>query len=205
MKELKEKKAETTEVKLPLFAFLLDTTKTNVVVPELRKPELIEDKKANEDKISMQKLVSKFDLKFEEQKMSKIVPDLVIVFKIPKNKEREQFLMDRMNFHIGVLTETTFNVYLVQGINKGTFMILLTMSESDLEIECDQLGMKMKLLESFQQEVFDISRRCEFEPFRSLERQEIALKSVKKFVDLDVLKENEVIVEYFKRGSRSPS
>mgnify|MGYP001420782511 FL=1 len=137
-----------------------------------------------------------------ELEQTRMTPDIVISFKInAPDKQRREFLMGRMNFYIQILTQTKFDVYLAKGVVKGDYILLLKMNETYLEQECHQLGMKIKLLESFQQEPFDISRRTEFEPFRSLERQEICLSVLQKLINLDALKSQKIIHEYYRMHS----
>lgn len=129
----------------------------------------------------------------------RMVPDLVVKFQIADVAEiRKRFLMDRMNFYIQIVSQTNFDVFLAPGVEKGVYLLMLSMKDDSLELECTQHGLRMKLLNSYEEDVFDVTRKSEFEPFRSLQRQDICITTLRKLLDLDLLKNQKVIKEYFR-------
>ena len=128
-----------------------------------------------------------------------LIPDVVLKFKIDDSDlERKQFYLKRMDFYMQILTQTSFEVFLAPSIHRGIYLVMLKMDDLNLSKECSQLGLKMKLLNSYLHKPYDDSKRTEFEPFRSFQRQEVAINVLKKFIDLDLLMNQKVIIDYFR-------
>jgi len=136
----------------------------------------------------------------------KLIPDVAIRSKIDESDpSRKDFLKQRMDFYLQILIQASFDVYLAPGIYNGTYLVMLKMDDETLSRECTQLGLKMKLLNSYLYEPYDYKRKTEFEPFRSLQRQQIATSVIKKFVDLDLLKDQKVISDFFRMHTAAGS
>jgi len=133
----------------------------------------------------------------------KLIPDVAIRFKIDESDpSRKDFLKQRMDFYLQILIQASFDVYRAPGIND---LVMLMMDDETLSREYNQLGLKMKLLNSYLYEPYDEKRKTEFEPFKSLQRQQIATSVIKKFVDLDLLKDQKVISDFFRMHTAAGS
>lgn len=126
------------------------------------------------------------------------IPDVVIKFRIDPEASNRDFLKQRMDFYLQILLKASFDVYLSMSLYEGTYLIMLKMDNDTLSRECAQLGLQMKLVDSYLYQPYDEKRKTEFEPFRSLQRQQIAISVMKKFIDLELLKEQKVISDYFR-------
>ena len=71
------------------------------------------------------------------------------------------------------------------------------MPENELEIQCESLRMPIKLIDSFDFEIYKKENKAMFEPFRSRQRQEIIKKYLHKIIDLGMLKNEKLIVGSF--------
>ncbi len=113
-----------------------------------------------------------------------VVPDITLLLKLPESRTQDDPRVASVNFNMNVLSET-FNCYLFKGVDPTHYYIMIKMSEERLTEECAKLGLKMKLLNSYNLEAFDMSRKTAYEPFRSRQRQEITLSVLGQSIDVD--------------------
>ena len=187
---------------------LLNIARSNLANPEKTKlaavhPEQLPQARRKSERKGTVALISKTNtlLKSERSAIDKVrmIPDLVIKFKIEeKDSERKKFLIKRMDFYLQILTQTSFEVFLAPSIYNGEYLVMLKMNDENLSKECSQLGLKMKLLNSYVHKPYDDTKKTEFEPFRSLQRQEISINVLKKYIDVDLLTHQKVIQDYYR-------
>ena len=120
----------------------------------------------------------------------RFIPDVVLVFqtKAVKDNKTSNPEMDRINFNIKIV-ETVFDCYLAANITNTRFYLMLRLNEQKLESECASNAIKIKLLNAYGHQIYDPTRKVDFEPFRSRQRQEITLTSLNKLIDIQQLKD----------------
>jgi Calcium-activated chloride channel. len=145
-------------------------------------------------KMRAEQIVKKMISYYKEERY---IPDVVVVFKVSQTNEGEanNALLNSVNFYISIAAN--FDAYLAPGVDKNLYYLMIKMNEEKLAEECSNLGLKMKLLNSYEYEAFDYKRITDFEPFRSRQRQEITLNVLKKLLDVDQLKEQNVIQKIY--------
>lgn len=110
---------------------------------------------------------------------------------------------DRINFYVSLLINAHFEVYLAPSIDNDYYFVMLSLSESQLYKQCHNLKMRLKLIDSYNYQVFELSKEANFEPFRSRQRQEIIFHKVNSILDLNMLKSEGLVQSYFMMHSAS--
>ena len=140
-------------------------------------------------------------------------PELVIRFKKKSHKKltkmnsrinvKDDLNADRINFYISLLMNAKFEVYLAPSIEDGYYYVMLSLSESQLYEQCQNLKMRLKLIDSYNYEIYDVNKEANFEPLRSRQRQEIIYLKVNSILDLNKLKSEGLVQDYFLMHSQS--
>lgn len=127
-------------------------------------------------------------------KEERVIPDVVLVFNIPVDKQRKHndLITNRINWNIMNL-KTKVTCYMASGASRTLFYLMIKMDEDDLEKNCYENKIRIKLLDDYAHQPFNWKRKAEFEPFRSRQRQEITLASLNKIVDLNQLRHINVL------------
>ncbi|KAL4481466.1 hypothetical protein ABPG74_007555 [Tetrahymena malaccensis] len=126
------------------------------------------------------------------------LPDFVIVFSLGTDIQKAENNQNRMNFQISILRKSKFNVYLLQSVYPDRYYLLIGMPEKYLQQACKENKMQMKLIDSYDYEPYSLDQVTNFEPFRSKQRQEIIEMQLNKIVNLQDLKSQGLISQYYK-------
>ena len=131
-------------------------------------------------------------------KQERVIPDVVLVFKANNaaHNKKSNAIINRVNFNISLI-QTSFSCYLAPALDNTLFHLMIKMSDKQLEKECVGNGIKLKLRNDYSYQTFDQSRKVEFEPFRSRQRQEITLTSLNRLVDIEQLKDLHVLDDIY--------
>lgn len=128
----------------------------------------------------------------------RFIPDVVLLFqtKAVKDNKLSNAEMDRINFNIKIV-ETVFDCYLAANITNTRFYLMIKMNEQKMESECASNAIKIKLLNAYGHQIYDPTRKVDFEPFRSRQRQEITLTSLNKLIDIQQLKDIGILKDVY--------
>lgn len=76
-----------------------------------------------------------------------------------------------MNWNTGLLLD--YNTSIFKSIDIGVYYVIISCDLKKLQMDCQDLGLLIKLVDSYDYEAFDLGKKERFEPFRSKQRQEI--------------------------------
>lgn len=120
------------------------------------------------------------------------VPKIQLLTKITKNQQSQ-----RINFYLDQLIQANFNIYICESYNKDHLYAMLSLSETEMETQLQNLKIKLKLFEGFNYELFERSQKEKFEPLSSRQRQEVLLLYLRQYIDLEMLKSQGVVDCYY--------
>ena len=104
--------------------------------------------------------------------------------------------INRINFNISLL-KTSFDCYLATDVNETVYYLMIKMSEDDLDDECLSKKIKVKLMNSYDYQFYDPTRKVDFEPFRSRQRIEITQASLNDLIDIEQLKDLKILQDIY--------
>jgi len=148
---------------------------------------------------------------YQSHMLVRTTPDVVLVFNTTKKSLTNKLLVNtsktkdnkyndaiitRVNFNIDLI-QSRFHCYIAPSLNSSSFYLMIKMDEKDLEQACENNKMKIKEINDYGYKTYDLKRKTDFEPFRSRQRQEITLESLNKIVDLEQLKDLNVLEDVY--------
>ncbi len=122
----------------------------------------------------------------------RLIPDVVIIFKGNNNKSFTQ----KIDFQIGLL-KTSFDCFLASDIKNSSYFLMLKLNKEDLERECSENNIKVKLMTSYEYQPYNPAKKSEFEPFRSRQRIEITQAALNNIIDVQQQKDLKVIQDVY--------
>ena len=130
------------------------------------------------------------------------MPDVVLVFKDkPTNPYNAHLIknptIDQINFNIQIIRKHHFKCYLARSIDDLSIYLMIKSGEEVLGQQCRDNNIKIKLFNSYNHQSYDIERKTDFEPFRSRQRQEITLAALEKIIDIQQLKELDILAQAY--------
>lgn len=211
--QTKQEKKKREEIRAQINKILLKEKKNKLnslrkksFIGRFRKQSVVDEGQASVNIKAVDNMFNNFNVYTPEfvirfrKKARKIKKNISFYDKI-NTKDDEN--ADRINFYVSLLINAHFEVYLAPSIDEDSYYVMLSLSEQELIKQCHILKMRLKLVDSYNYEIFDKEKKANFEPLRSRQRQEIIFNKVNSILDLHMLKKEGLVESFFMMHSSS--